>query len=144
MWKKYGNLWENASKMMPKRGPKSMTNQWIFWTCDFLFFVKSIKLKSFFHGSRTESGSFRWRDSRERSEKKEEGVGGGGAGAQGHLACFGSFWQQKALKDWCLQNLRIYMSEYRPGDTKLCVLSDHFGHIFNEKKLSEKASEFIP
>ena len=26
MSKKYGNLWENVPKMMPKRGPKSMAN----------------------------------------------------------------------------------------------------------------------
>ena len=35
--------------MVPNRGPKSMTNLWNFGTCDFLFFVKSITLKSFFH-----------------------------------------------------------------------------------------------
>ena len=35
--------------MMPKRGPKSMTNLWNFGTCDFLFFVKNITFKSFFY-----------------------------------------------------------------------------------------------
>ena len=49
MAKKYAKLWENASKTMPKRGPKSMINRWIFRTCDFLIFAKSITLKSFFH-----------------------------------------------------------------------------------------------
>ena len=34
--------------MMPKQGPESMTNLWNFGTCNFLFFVKSITLKSFF------------------------------------------------------------------------------------------------
>ena len=48
MTNNYGHLWENASKMMPKRCPKSMTNLWHFVTRDFLFFVKSITLKSFF------------------------------------------------------------------------------------------------
>ena len=49
MAKKYAKLWENASKMMPKRCPKSMINRWIFRTCDFLIFAKSITLKSFFY-----------------------------------------------------------------------------------------------
>ena len=49
MSKKYGHLWENAPKIMSKRGPKSMTNLWNVGTCDFLFFVKSITLKSFFY-----------------------------------------------------------------------------------------------
>ena len=49
MSKKYGNLHENASKMMPKRGPKSMTNLWNFGTCDFLFLAKGVTLKSFFY-----------------------------------------------------------------------------------------------
>ena len=44
----YGILWENATRMMPKRGPKSMTNLWNFGTCDFLFFVKSINVKIVF------------------------------------------------------------------------------------------------
>ena len=35
--------------MMPKWGPESTINLWIFGTCDFLFFAKSITLKSFFH-----------------------------------------------------------------------------------------------
>ena len=48
MTKKYGNVSENVSKMMPKRCPKSVTNPWNFGTCDFLFFVKGITLKSFF------------------------------------------------------------------------------------------------
>ena len=30
MTKKYGHLWENAAKMMPKRGPKSITLQSVF------------------------------------------------------------------------------------------------------------------
>ena len=37
-----------ASKMMPKSIPKSMKNRCDFGTCDFLFFAKSISLKSFF------------------------------------------------------------------------------------------------
>ena len=49
MSKKYGHLKENAPKMVPKQGPESMTNLWNFGTCDFLFFVKGITLKSFFH-----------------------------------------------------------------------------------------------
>ena len=52
MSKKYGHLWENAPKIMSKRGPKSMTNLWNVGTCDFLFFVKSITLKSFFYMTR--------------------------------------------------------------------------------------------
>ena len=40
MTKKYGNVPENASKMMPKRRPKSMTNLWNFGTCDFLVLAK--------------------------------------------------------------------------------------------------------
>ena len=58
MAKKYEKVWENASKMMPKRGTKSMTNRWIFRTCDFLIFAKSITLNSFFHmirGTRNQS-----------------------------------------------------------------------------------------
>ena len=34
--KKYWALWVNASKIMLKRCPKSMTNLWNFGTCDFL------------------------------------------------------------------------------------------------------------
>ena len=34
--------------MMPEWGQKSMTNPWIFRTCDFLLFAKGITLKSFF------------------------------------------------------------------------------------------------
>ena len=49
MTKKYGNVSENVPNMMPKRCPTSMTNLWNFGTCDFLFFVKSITLKSFFY-----------------------------------------------------------------------------------------------
>ena len=45
----YGNLWENDPKMMQQLCPNSMTNLRNFGTCDFLFFVKSIALKSFFH-----------------------------------------------------------------------------------------------
>ena len=52
MSKKYGHLWEHAPKIMSKRGPKSMTNLWNVGTCDFLFFVKSITLKSFFYMTR--------------------------------------------------------------------------------------------
>ena len=49
MAKKYEKVWENASKMMPKRCPKPMTSLWIFRTCDFLIFAKGITLKSFFY-----------------------------------------------------------------------------------------------
>ena len=34
---------------MPKWGPKSMAHLWNFGICDFLFFAKSITLKSFFY-----------------------------------------------------------------------------------------------
>ena len=49
MSKKYGHLWKSASKIMPKWNPKSMTTLWIFGACDFLFLVKGITLKSFYH-----------------------------------------------------------------------------------------------
>ena len=38
-----------CSKMKPKWNQTSMTNPWYFGTCDFLFFVKSITLKTFFY-----------------------------------------------------------------------------------------------
>ena len=45
---KYGKSSENASKMMSKRGQKSMTNPCNFRTSDFLTFAESITFKSFF------------------------------------------------------------------------------------------------
>ena len=48
MSKKYGHLWENAPKIMSKRGPKSMTNLWNVGTCDFLFFCEEYNVKIVF------------------------------------------------------------------------------------------------
>jgi len=58
--KKYRHLWEHAPKMMPERGPKSMTNRWFGETCEFLFFAKSITLNSFFTWTVVPATATKW------------------------------------------------------------------------------------